>query len=251
MPAAPGVQPTVPVCASGYDCDARSVFDSFFPGKKRSAGERTDLFGAYRPTSLLNAAVSKQLEASRETFVTSEQESSSLARAKKTHCSAGSKRAALFSHREGPRRKLAQRFPIRRNPAMLRGLRRFLILLHRYLGIPLSFLFVVWFASGIAMIYVGGMPSLTPAERLEHLAELDLAAVRITPAEAAKRALDESPAEITLAHGARPARLPNRRRDGVRGRRRRRSSRSSATPRGKSQRASATSPRAPCDSCAP
>lgn len=81
---------------------------------------------------------------------------------------------------------------------MLRGLRRFLILLHRYLGIPLSFLFVVWFASGIAMIYVGGMPSLTPAERLEHLAELDLAAVRITPAEAAKRALDESPAEITL-----------------------------------------------------
>ena len=81
---------------------------------------------------------------------------------------------------------------------MLRGLRRFLILLHRYLGIPLSFLFVIWFASGIAMIYVGGMPALSPEQRLEHLPELDLAAVQITPADAAKRALDEAPTEVTL-----------------------------------------------------
>jgi hypothetical protein len=81
---------------------------------------------------------------------------------------------------------------------MLRGLRRFLILLHRYLGIPLSFLFVVWFASGIAMIYVGGMPALSPDQRLEHLPDLDLAAVQITPADAAKRALDESPTEVKL-----------------------------------------------------
>ena len=81
---------------------------------------------------------------------------------------------------------------------MLDGLRRFLILLHRYLGIPLSFLFVVWFASGIAMIYVGGMPALSPEQRLEHLPALDLAAVRIAPAEAAKRALDEAPARVTL-----------------------------------------------------
>src|SRR6516165_3194559 len=81
---------------------------------------------------------------------------------------------------------------------MLGGLRRFLILLHRYLGIPLSFLFVVWFASGIAMIYVGGMPALSPEQRLEHLPELDLAAVQITPADAAKRALDEAPTEVTL-----------------------------------------------------
>src|SRR5262245_19850783 len=81
---------------------------------------------------------------------------------------------------------------------MLRGLRRLLILLHRYLGIPLSFLFVVWFASGIAMIYVGGMPALTPEQRLEHLPELNLEAVKITPADAARRALDESPTQITL-----------------------------------------------------
>ena len=81
---------------------------------------------------------------------------------------------------------------------MIRGLRRSLILLHRYLGIPLSFLFVVWFASGIAMIYVGGMPELSAEQRLEHLPSLDLEAVRVTPAEAAARALDESPTEIAL-----------------------------------------------------
>jgi uncharacterized iron-regulated membrane protein len=62
-----------------------------------------------------------------------------------------------------------------------------LILIHRYLGIPLSFLFVIWFASGIAMIYVGGMPALSPEERLAHLPELDLSAVRLSPGEAAER----------------------------------------------------------------
>jgi uncharacterized iron-regulated membrane protein len=81
---------------------------------------------------------------------------------------------------------------------MLGGLRRFLILLHRYLGIPLSFLFVVWFASGIAMIYVGGMPALSAEQRLEHLPALDVASVKVTPQEAAKRALDESPGRVTL-----------------------------------------------------
>jgi hypothetical protein len=67
-------------------------------------------------------------------------------------------------------------------------LRRTLILLHRYLGIPLSALFVLWFVTGIAMMYVGGMPALDPSARLERLPALDLAAVRLTPAEAAARA---------------------------------------------------------------
>jgi hypothetical protein len=66
--------------------------------------------------------------------------------------------------------------------------RRALILTHRYLGIPLSVLFVLWFVTGIAMIYVGGMPTLSAQSRLEHLPPLDLAAVRYTPAEAAERA---------------------------------------------------------------
>ena len=70
----------------------------------------------------------------------------------------------------------------------MQTLRRALIFTHRYLGIPLSVLFVLWFVTGIAMIYVGGMPTLSAQARLEHLPELDLAAVRYTPAEAAAQA---------------------------------------------------------------
>jgi len=66
--------------------------------------------------------------------------------------------------------------------------RRALILTHRYLGIPLSVLFVLWFVTGIAMIYVGGMPTLSAQTRLTHLPSLDIAAVRFTPSEAAERA---------------------------------------------------------------
>lgn len=51
----------------------------------------------------------------------------------------------------------------------MRLFRKCVIVLHRYLGIPLSFLFVIWFVSGIAMIYVGGMPSLSAQARLERL----------------------------------------------------------------------------------
>ena len=63
-------------------------------------------------------------------------------------------------------------------------LRRLLILSHRYLGIALSALIVMWFATGIAMIYVGGMPRLTPELRLERLPNVDLSRVHLTPAQA-------------------------------------------------------------------
>ena len=66
--------------------------------------------------------------------------------------------------------------------------RKLVILSHRYLGIAISLLVVVWFASGILMIYTGGMPAITPQERLEHLSALQLDAVTVTPAEAAQRA---------------------------------------------------------------
>ena len=77
--------------------------------------------------------------------------------------------------------------------------RKWLILSHRYLGIGLGLLFVVWFASGIGMIYARGMPSLTDELRLERLQPLDLESVRVTPLEAAERAgLDESLGRVTL-----------------------------------------------------
>lgn len=78
-------------------------------------------------------------------------------------------------------------------------MRRWLILLHRYLGIALSALFVLWFASGLAMMYAGEMPNLAPARRLERAADLDLAAVQVTPADAARRLrLVDPPTAIIL-----------------------------------------------------
>jgi hypothetical protein len=77
--------------------------------------------------------------------------------------------------------------------------RRSLILLHRYLGIALSLLFVVWFATGITMMYAGGMPRLTPQMRLERMTGLDLEAIRLSPAEALDRAdLGTTPGRVTL-----------------------------------------------------
>ncbi len=77
--------------------------------------------------------------------------------------------------------------------------RKWLIFSHRYLGIALSLLFVVWFVSGIAMMYAGNLPSLTAEMRLERLPELDLPSVRIAPTEALEYALwDGDPGQMTL-----------------------------------------------------
>ena len=70
----------------------------------------------------------------------------------------------------------------------MRLARKCLILSHRYLGIALGAVFMMWFASGLVMIYAGGMPQLDPDVRLERLAPLDTAAIRLSPAEAAQRA---------------------------------------------------------------
>lgn len=61
---------------------------------------------------------------------------------------------------------------------------RFVILVHRYLGIGISLFFAIWFASGFVILYTGGMPSLTPAERLSHQQSLQLEQVRLSPSEA-------------------------------------------------------------------
>jgi hypothetical protein len=62
------------------------------------------------------------------------------------------------------------------------------IYVHRWTGIALGVVFVVWFISGIAMMYVR-MPVLSEAERLGHVQPLDLSTARVSPAEA-MRALD-------------------------------------------------------------
>jgi hypothetical protein len=65
--------------------------------------------------------------------------------------------------------------------------RRLLVLTHRYLGIAISLMFVVWFASGIAIIYAGDMPHLDQALRLERMPPLALSHVRLSPAQAVHR----------------------------------------------------------------
>lgn len=78
-------------------------------------------------------------------------------------------------------------------------LRRFLILSHWYLGIALSALIVMWFATGIAMMYVGGMPRLTPQLRLERLPNVDLSRVHLTPAQALERGnVEPNPGRVVL-----------------------------------------------------
>lgn len=67
-------------------------------------------------------------------------------------------------------------------------IRKTFILAHRYLGIVLSLMFLMWFLTGIGMIYSRGMPRLTPDVRLARLSPLDLNRVQLTLSEAAERA---------------------------------------------------------------
>ncbi|HET9948177.1 MAG TPA: PepSY domain-containing protein, partial [Longimicrobiales bacterium] len=66
-------------------------------------------------------------------------------------------------------------------------LRRALVVTHRWLGIAGGLLFVMWFATGIVMMYAR-MPELDARERLARLEPLDLSTVGVSPAAAAARA---------------------------------------------------------------
>ena len=88
----------------------------------------------------------------------------------------------------------------------MRIARKWLILSHRYLGIALCLLLVMWFGSGIVMIYAGGMPALTPEARRAHLPALDFGRITLSPADAAARAgLDAPPSATLLSVQGRPA----------------------------------------------
>tara|TARA_B100001123_G_scaffold436774_1_gene567723 strand:- start:40296 stop:41852 length:1557 start_codon:yes stop_codon:yes gene_type:complete len=63
-------------------------------------------------------------------------------------------------------------------------LRKYFIWLHRYLGIPLSGLFVMWFATGVVMMYAGGMPRLSGDMVLSRLSVINFSKVELTPTEA-------------------------------------------------------------------
>jgi len=65
-------------------------------------------------------------------------------------------------------------------------MKRYLHLLHRWLGITLCVFFAAWFFSGFFMMYVE-YPQLTRPERLAAAPALDFSAARLTPGEALTR----------------------------------------------------------------
>ena len=65
--------------------------------------------------------------------------------------------------------------------------RKLLIYSHRWLGISIGLMFVVWFISGLILMYYG-MPHLTAGERLMRMSPLDASKVGVTPAQAAEGA---------------------------------------------------------------
>src|SRR5262249_21276193 len=68
--------------------------------------------------------------------------------------------------------------------------RKLLIYTHRWMGIFFGIVFITWFVSGVAFMYVG-MPQLSSTERLGHMKPLDPAAIRISPGEGAVKNLVE------------------------------------------------------------
>src|SRR5688500_2792525 len=78
-------------------------------------------------------------------------------------------------------------------------LKRSLLFVHRWLGVVLCALFLLWFASGIGMMY-WGMPAVSARDRLERAPALNAASIRLSPQEAAEKAgVTPSPAQIRLS----------------------------------------------------
>lgn len=62
-------------------------------------------------------------------------------------------------------------------------IKRSLIFIHRWLGVALCLFFLLWFPSGIGMMY-WDFPSVTAEDRLERSPALDRSSIRLSPAEA-------------------------------------------------------------------
>ncbi|MBM3820413.1 MAG: hypothetical protein FJW14_15540 [Acidimicrobiia bacterium] len=77
-------------------------------------------------------------------------------------------------------------------------LKRSLIFVHRWLGVALCVLFLLWFPSGIGMMYFD-FPGVSPSDRLERSPQLDPATIALSPGEAAETAGISSPAQLRLA----------------------------------------------------
>jgi hypothetical protein len=72
-----------------------------------------------------------------------------------------------------------------------------LVFVHRWLGVTLCLLFLLWFPSGFVMMY-WDYPTVGPADRLAHVTALDPATIRVSPTEAAATAGVDAPAQVRL-----------------------------------------------------
>jgi hypothetical protein len=62
-------------------------------------------------------------------------------------------------------------------------IKRSIVVLHRWLGVALCVFFLIWFPSGIGMMY-WDFPSVTAEDRLERSPALDRSSIRLSPSEA-------------------------------------------------------------------
>ena len=77
-------------------------------------------------------------------------------------------------------------------------LKRSAIFVHRWLGVALCVIFLLWFPSGIGMMY-WDFPSVSDADRWERSPALDRSAIRLSPAEAyARLGEDQPPGQVQL-----------------------------------------------------
>ena len=77
--------------------------------------------------------------------------------------------------------------------------KRSAIVIHRWLGVALCLIFLLWFPSGIGMMY-WDFPSVSPADRLERSPALNPSRILLSPAEASAMvpAHQEAPSQVRL-----------------------------------------------------
>jgi len=75
---------------------------------------------------------------------------------------------------------------------------RFLIFFHRWVGIALCVVFLLWFPSGIGMMY-WGFPGVSAEDRLDRSPKLDPAKIALSPEQAAEKAgMQVNPGQVRL-----------------------------------------------------
>ncbi len=79
----------------------------------------------------------------------------------------------------------------------MRALKQTLIFVHRWLGVALCLLFLLWFPSGFVMMY-WDYPGVTPADRFAHLSALDPASIKVSLEQAAEKAELEAIGAVRL-----------------------------------------------------